>query len=157
MRMFLANILLATTWTALVGNASLGTLIAGFVLGYAILALSQPLLGVSSYFKKVFQIIGFVLFFAYELLKSNLRVAYSVIRRPKAVHSGVIAIPLDAVSDLEITGFANFVTLTPGTLSIDVSEDRQTLYIHTLYAEDAPALRKSIKNGLERKFLEVAR
>ncbi|NNJ70240.1 MAG: Na+/H+ antiporter subunit E, partial [Kiritimatiellales bacterium] len=70
---------------------------------------------------------------------------------------GVIGIPLDAETDLEITMLANIISLTPGTLSLDVSEDRKTLYIHAMYVINPEDLRNEIKDGLERRLLELLR
>jgi multicomponent Na+:H+ antiporter subunit E len=66
----------------------------------------------------------------------------------------VVAIPLEAESDLSISLLANLITLTPGSLTLDVSEDRKVLYVHTMYAEDIDQLRLGIKD-LERRVLEV--
>jgi len=60
-------------------------------------------------------------------------------------------------SDIEITLFANLVTLTPGTLSLDVSPDRGTLFVHALYVKDAEQFRRELKNGLEKRLIEVMR
>jgi multicomponent Na+:H+ antiporter subunit E len=72
---------------------------------------------------------------------------------------GVIAIPLDARTDAEITLLANLITLTPGSVSLDLSEDRRVLYIHAMYIDggDVEAYRRSIKDGLERRVLELLR
>jgi len=60
-------------------------------------------------------------------------------------------------TDLEITVFANMITLTPGTLSLDLSEDRCLLYIHVMFLDDIDQTRRQIKDGLERRLLEVMR
>jgi multicomponent Na+:H+ antiporter subunit E len=72
---------------------------------------------------------------------------------------GVVAIPLDVQTDAEITLLANLITLTPGTLSLDVSTDRRVLYIHVMYIDndDVEAVRRKIKEGFERRVLEVLR
>lgn len=157
MNTFLSNILLALAWTAVMGDMTPATFGQGFVLGYVILMFSQPFLGRSTYFRKVWQIMRFGIFFARELIESNIRVAFMVIRGADAIRPGIVAFPLDAKTDLEITFLANFITFTPGTLSLDVSEDKRTLYIHALYIDDPDALRQSIKQGLERRMLEVLR
>ncbi len=69
----------------------------------------------------------------------------------------IVAIPLDAKTDREITLLANLITLTPGTLSLDVSEDRRFLYVHAMFVEDVESFRDSIKNGFERRLLELMR
>lgn len=72
---------------------------------------------------------------------------------------GVVAIPLDAHTDAEITLLANLITLTPGSVSLDLSEDRQVLYVHAMYIDggDVEAYRRSVKEGLERRVLELLR
>lgn len=157
MSAFLWNILMAVTWAALTEQFTLGNLAAGFGLGYLILMITQPIVGRSNYCTKVRQVLGFVLYFLWELILANLRVAYEVVRPTYKMRPGVIAIPLDAQTNAEITALANFITLTPGTLSLDVSEDRKVLYIHAMYVYDREALRREIKSGLERRVLEVMR
>jgi multicomponent Na+:H+ antiporter subunit E len=72
---------------------------------------------------------------------------------------GVVAIPLDARTDAEITMLANLITLTPGSVSLDISDDRRFLYVHAMYIDggDVEAYRRSIKEGLERRVLELLR
>jgi multicomponent Na+:H+ antiporter subunit E len=72
---------------------------------------------------------------------------------------GVVAIPLDARTDFEITLLANLITLTPGSVSLDLSEDRRVLYVHAMYIDggDVEAYRRSVKEGLERRVLELLR
>src|SRR5690606_901199 len=96
-------------------------------------------------------------YFLKEMLLANLRVAYDVITPTYYMRPAVVSIPLDARTDLEITLLAMCITLTPGTLSLDVSTDRRVLYIHAMFAEDPDALRHEIKNGFERRLLELLR
>jgi len=71
---------------------------------------------------------------------------------------GVVAIPLDARTEVEITVLSNLITMTPGSLSLDVSADRRVLYLHTMYGGDDPdRLREEIKTKFERRVLEVLR
>ena len=85
------------------------------------------------------------------------------LRAPLAAESyvcpGVVAIPLDARTDAEITLLANLITLTPGSVSLDLSEDRRVLYVHAMYIDggDVEAYRRSVKEGLERRVLELLR
>jgi multicomponent Na+:H+ antiporter subunit E len=70
---------------------------------------------------------------------------------------GFIAFPLTARSDAEITLLANLITLTPGTLSVDVSDDRSTLYIHAITVGDKQALIADIAKSFEARVIEVFR
>jgi len=158
MDLFIYNILISLLWALLTGEVSVGNLTLGFVLGYAALVVLYPATGKkSSYFQKTLQFIRFVLFFTKELIVSSYRVALDVIKPLPLMRPGVIGIPLDAETDLEITMLANIISLTPGTLSLDVSEDRKTLYIHAMYVVNPDDLRREIKDGLERRLLELLR
>jgi multicomponent Na+:H+ antiporter subunit E len=117
----------------------------------------RPLLGPTQYFRKLPESIRFTFFFLRELIHSNLRVAWDVISPKSRRKPGIVAIPLDARTDIEITFLANLITLTPGTLSLDVSDDRSVLYVHGMFVEDVQLMREQIKNGFERRVLELLR
>ncbi|RFA30361.1 Na+/H+ antiporter subunit E [Alkalilimnicola ehrlichii] len=154
---FASNLVLAITWVVLTGTFTAVNLVAGFVLAYVVLRLTKrgsPQF--DRYFSKTPKFIGFIFFFIWDLLKSNLRVAYDVITPSHHMRPGVIGVPLDAETDAEITILANLITVTPGTLSLDVSGDRKTLYIHAMYIDNEEELRKDIKN-LERRVIELLR
>ncbi|NJN96394.1 MAG: Na+/H+ antiporter subunit E [Anaerolineales bacterium] len=153
--MFVLNVLLALAWMALTGQFTPINLVAGFGLGYLLLWLARPTSETATYFHKVVQIISFFFFFLGEVIIANLRVAYEVISPPLTMRPGVVAIPLDLQSDAEITLLANLITLTPGSLSLDVSADRRVLYVHSMYVDDVEAFRREIKEGFERRVREV--
>ena len=69
----------------------------------------------------------------------------------------IFAYPLKLDRDFEITLLANLITLTPGTLSVDVSEDRSILYVHAVDCSDPDSTRQDIANGFERKIMEAFR
>ena len=157
MNMFLWNILLALTWAMLSGHFNLANVVVGFIVGYGVLLLAQRVIGMSPYFRRLRRVISFIGFFLWELLLANLRVAYDVVTPPLYARPGVIAIPLEAHTAVEVTLLANLLTLTPGTLSLDVSDDGRVLYIHAMFIDDPESFRRRIKDGLERRLLEVLR
>lgn len=157
MSYFVLNMLLALAWMALTGRFSASDLISAFVIAYLVLWFCQPMLGRSRYFSKTRSTLSFMLFFLWELFQANLKVAYDVLTWRHYMKPGVVAIPLDVTRDAEITLLANLITLTPGTLSLDLSSDRKVLYIHTMYIDDVDATRRSIKEGFERRVLELFR
>ena len=154
---FLVNILLAFIWVALTGKFLYTNLAFGFILSYVIIYLMTPIKDKTAYFKRVPQVIGFFFFFFKELIKANIEVAYDVVTPTDYMKPGIIGVPLDAKTDLEITLLSNFITLTPGTLGLDVSTDRKTMYIHAMYVEDKDAFIDSIKNGFEKRLLDILR
>ena len=159
MNSFLLNILLAVAWAAVTGRFTLSSLLIGFGLGFLVLFATRRVVGSSNYGVKVRQAVGLAGFFVWNLVLANLRVALEVLTPPHLMRPGVIGIPLDAQTDAEITLLANLISLTPGTLSLDVSADRRTLYIHAMYIPggDLEAVRRQIKNGFERRVLELLR
>ncbi len=106
---------------------------------------------------KIGRIIELVLFFLWELMVANLRVAWDVVTPNQNRHKrpGVIAVPLDVQGDYAITLLACLITLTPGTLSLDVSKDRRVLYIHEMFIQDPDEVRRGIKEGFERRVIGV--
>jgi len=157
MSYFFYNIFLAMVWAFASGEISLLNLMIGFVLGYGVLWFAQPLMGPSRYFQKLPIAVRFTGFFIWQLLLSNLRVAYDVITPRLHMRPGIVAVPLDAQTDQEVTLLANLITLTPGTLSLDVSDDRRTLYVHAMFVDSPESVRDDIKKGFERRLLELIR
>ena len=157
MNALLWNLLLALAWVAATGVFSFENLVVGFLMGFLALYISRRVVGSPRYFNKVGQVISLLGFFLWELLLANLRVAHDVLTPRHYMRPGVIAVPLDAETDNEITMLSNLLTLTPGTLSLDVSVDRKVLYVHAMYIDDAEDVRRKIKDGFERRVLEVLR
>jgi multicomponent Na+:H+ antiporter subunit E len=155
MTTFLLNILLALAWVALTGQFTAGNLAIGFILGYLVLMLTRWDKDRPVYFRKFWLVIRFAAFFLYELLLANLRMAYMVLKPRYDMRPGVVAVPLDLTTDLQITLLANLLTLTPGTLALDVADDRSELFVHTAHVEDVEAFRAEVKNGFERRIKEL--
>ncbi|MEE4311582.1 MAG: Na+/H+ antiporter subunit E [candidate division KSB1 bacterium] len=107
--------------------------------------------------KKIFRLIPFTLFYIKEIIIANIRVAIAIVSPKLNFNPGVVAVPLSIESDLEILALANLITMTPGTLSLDVSTDRKVIYIHSLYVDDIENTRKDIIDGLEARILEVSK
>jgi len=93
--------------------------------------------------------------FVRELIRSALRVSWLVLQPRPLLRPGIIAYPLSVTSDRQIVLLANMITLTPGTLSIDVSDDRRTLFIHVLDVVDREALIGQIAAGFETQILRT--
>lgn len=96
--------------------------------------------------------------FLWDLLASSVQVARAVISREDITRPRLVTIPLRVTSDLEIMLVANFISLTPGTLSVDVSRDRKTLLVHDLFAgDDSEATRATVRDGIEARVLKATR
>ncbi len=152
------NLLLMLIWAGLFGSIDFWTLASGFVVSYILLHIvyrknSDGIV----YFGRAPRIIGFVTYYLWELIRSNVTVAYDIVTPQHYMKPGIVAVPLDAKTDFEITLLANLISMTPGTLSLDVSEDRSTLFVHAMYVDDPEDIRRDIKENLERRVLEVIR
>lgn len=154
---FIEIVLLSLLWAAMTEELSLANLGTGFILGYIILYSSQHILGASGFVRKFPRFFVFLAFFAKELVMANFRVAYDIVTPKYHMRPGVVAIPLDASTDLEIACLANLISLTPGTLSLDISTDRKVLYVYTMFVYDRDETVREIKEGLEQRILELSR
>ncbi|MBX3708553.1 MAG: Na+/H+ antiporter subunit E [Gammaproteobacteria bacterium] len=100
-------------------------------------------------------IVKFILLFLMEILVANFRVAHDVITPGYSAKPGVIAIPLDCKNNFEITLLVIIISLTPGTLALDVSSEKKKLYIHAMFMENKNKLIHEIKNTFEKPLLEI--
>lgn len=156
MTTFLLNILLALAWVALTGEFTPLNLLVGFGLGLLALWFTRRNGRRPPYVGKVFVVLGFTLFFVKELVMANLRMASLSFKPKSSLRPAIVAVPLDVTSDLEVTLLANLITLTPGTLTLDVSGDRRMLYVHVADIQGNPeAVRRDIKRGFERRIKEL--
>ena len=93
----------------------------------------------------------------WELIRGAVSVAWLALQPRLRLRPAIVAFPLTVTTDSQITLLANMITLTPGTLSMDVSDDRRTLYIHTIDLADREALIGRIAGGFETRVLRVMR
>jgi len=153
----LGNMLLALTWAALQSEFSLFTLFTGHVLGYVILValVRGGVLAPSPYIGRVHRVIGLAGHFLYELVRANIRLALDVATPRFQMKPGIVAVPLDATEDGQILLLTMLINTTPGSVALDVSPDRKTLYVHVMYMDSPDAAREEIKQGFERRVLDV--
>ena len=150
-------VVLALVWAGISGSFSgLNLLLGGLVGGVAVLVLREAFASPRA-LRRIRRIVSLAALFLYELVVSAVRVAIVVMRpdRSKAVRPAIIAVPLTVKSDAEITLLANMITLTPGTLSVDVAADKSVLYVHALNMADKQGMIADITNGFEKKIQEV--
>ncbi|WP_117234667.1 Na+/H+ antiporter subunit E [Vibrio maerlii] len=155
MKAFGWNMLLALAWLVLSGTYTLSNLFGGMILSYVVLAyLVRDVASFGTYFGKGPKMLNFVLFFIWDLVKSNARVAYDVLTPTHLMKPAVIAVPLDIKSDAGITVLSNLITVTPGSLALDVSTDRKVLFVHLMYFEDEQMHIAEVKK-LEAMVMEI--
>jgi multicomponent Na+:H+ antiporter subunit E len=156
---FLRVFLLAATWCLLFGSFSPGKVAAGVILGAGLLILlrRRGVIEPTSTRVRPLALLRLAGVFARELVVSNFHVIAAIFaaKRPP---TAIVAVPLEARTDAEITLFATIVTLTPGTLSMHVDEARTTLYVHVLLPpKDREHAVRDLKETFERRVLEALR
>ena len=153
--MILLNLLLALAWAALTGQFTPANFLVGCGLGYLVLWVTRRA-EAGWYFHKVVQVVRLIGYVVYELVVANLTVAWTVLLTPRArLRPGIVAVPLSLTSDTQITLLAYLITLTPGTVTLDISSDRRVLFMHTLAGADPDHVRRVVKEGFERRIAEV--
>lgn len=154
---FLMNLLLSGIWVALTGSLYYTNFLFGFFLGFFILWIMNRSEADKRYFTRVPKIILFGFYFLYQLLKANIQVAFDVITPRYFFKPGLVRYPMTAETDFEINLLSMMISLTPGTLIVDVSDDKKAIYIHVMYLTDPETFVEETKTGLERRLLEILR
>lgn len=156
---FLLNLLLSLVWVALTGHLNYTNFMFGFVMGFFILWLLARASKAEekSYFYRVPKIIWFIFYFFYDMLRANVEVTREIMTPNLNMTPGIIAYRHNLKSDFEITLLTNLIALTPGTMVLKISEDKKIIYIHGLYLEDKEKFIERLKNGLEKKLIEIIR
>ena len=157
MRPLVWNIVLAALWMGINASFTLGNFVFGFALGFVILLATRPVLGRTRYFAMLWKLPRFIAFMTWEIVLSSWAVTRAVLAPNLKIHPAMLKYPLRVKTDTEITLLANLITLTPGTLSVDVSDDKRFIYVHGLLVDDHEAVRASIRNGLELRIEELLR
>lgn len=160
MTFFALNVLLALVWASLWDSFTPVDLIGGYLFGYVALWLARRLSGSAqeeAYFRILPQIFVLFAYFVKELVKSCLMVARDCISPRPRLKPAVFRFPIGPKSDLEIFILSNLITLTPGTLTLDVTEKKDALIIHSIYAEDTEAVIADLRSGMEQRVSRVFR
>jgi len=150
MNWFLAHLAFSYLWAALLGGYDFLTLLSGFVLGFLLfrMTLNEP---TALYRRRVVAVFRFLLFYLREILLSNLRIAFDVARGRPNLKPGIVAVRAEGLSPRATVLVANLITMTPGTLSLDISEDGDRIYVHCLYLHDPDGTRRA----MEKDYVEA--
>ena len=149
------NLLLPFPWMFLNNSWTFGSFLSGYVIGLGILYLVRGFFPKRFYFITFIAIIKLILIFIKELFLSTIQVVSQVLRPRLDIRPGIFAMDIDLKDDWEVTLLSCLITLTPGTLVVDVSPDSKTLYIHSLDLEDVNEEKQQIENSFIKAMQEV--
>ncbi|CAM3777169.1 Na+/H+ antiporter subunit E [Mesobacillus zeae] len=153
----LLNVFLAFIWMFLKTSYTPATFFIGYFFGLLIIFTFRRFFSTNFYLNKVLAVIKLFLIFNKELFLSNIAVLKVILRPKLNIKPGIFALPTELTEDWEITILANLITLTPGTLVVDVSPDNKILYVHAMNIDDTQEAIDSIKNSFEKAIMEVSR
>lgn len=97
----------------------------------------------------------FLLFLVYEIFWANIRVAYAVLMPRSKIQPALVSFPLTCRKNIQITFFANIISLTPGTLALEISEDKTTLLLHTMFLKDEALLINQLRKKFESRIMVI--
>jgi multicomponent Na+:H+ antiporter subunit E len=150
-----SNVLLALAWVLMTATVSVENFIAGLLLGALMISLLPAKESKQRYGWKLLKVLSFLGYFAVEVVKANLRLIRFVLGPITAMRPAIVRVPVDLNSDLALTILANVITLTPGTLSLDIPESRDAIFVHVIDTESAEALRREVTEGFARRVKEI--
>ena len=153
----LLNVILAFVWMFLTVSFDGASFLVGYMIGLFIIFILRRFFHSRFYLVPVFVIIKLLFIFFKELILSNIAVAKVVMQRSLTIQPAIFALPTELKKEWEITVLAMLITLTPGTLVLDVSDDKSTLYIHALNSPDVHVAIESIKQSFEKTIMEVSK
>lgn len=153
----LLNVFIAFVWMFLSNSFSAATFIIGYILGLVMLFMLRRFFSTRFYMERVVAVAKLLLLFLKELIVSNIAVLRVILKPKMDIRPAIFELETKLTEDWEITLLSMLITLTPGTVVINISEDRTKLYVHTLDLEDVDNAVNSIRNTFEKAIMEVSR
>lgn len=153
----LLNVVIALTWMFLSVSFKPTTFIVGYLLGLLMLFMLRKSFRSRFYMDRIWAVVKLASLFLKELVMSNFSVLKLIVQPTMPIRPAIFAMPTVLEQDWEITLLSSLITLTPGTVVIDISDDNKTLYIHSIDFEDIDEAIDSIRNTFEKAILEVSR
>jgi multicomponent Na+:H+ antiporter subunit E len=147
----------AFTWRNLILGAGMGWLSLWMALGRGRGAQAGLSWNPRALARRAWAMGGLALYLLGQVVVSSARVIWDALTPRRRVRPGIVATPLEELSDMEIMLLVAMVTLTPGSIVLQVSEDRRVIYVHAMYIEDAEQTRRQVKQGFERRIIRAMR
>ena len=152
----LLTLLLTAVWQMLVNSITAGTLVLGLLFGILIPILTSAYWPNRPKLRRPLKIAAYVMMVLWDICVANVVVARIILfRRNSELRSNWVTIPLDLSSPEAITVLAGTITMTPGTVSSDISGCGRALLVHCLDAPDPDAVRDEIKRRYEGRLKEI--
>ncbi|MEM9425689.1 MAG: Na+/H+ antiporter subunit E [Pseudomonadota bacterium] len=152
----LLTLILAIVWVLLQNQVSAGMVVFGIILGIIIPWMTSIWWPEAPKAFRLGKMVGYSAIVIYDIIIANLEVAWIVLTVPNAkLKPAWIVVPLELKQPEAITVLAGTITLTPGTVSADLSAEGHSLLVHVLHTDDPDSVRDEIKQRYERRLLEI--
>ncbi|GAA0295399.1 multicomponent Na+:H+ antiporter subunit E [Gracilibacillus halotolerans] len=151
------NLIIAFMWMFLTESYQFPSFLTGFIIGAFLLFLLRRFIPSRFYLYRVWKFVSLILLFIKELIKSNVSIVKLVYQPKRTYNPGIFALPIDLKTNWEIAILTSLISLTPGTLSVAISDDNSLVYIHAMDLQDDKKEIESIKDSFEKAIMEVTR
>lgn len=151
----LLSLSLLLIWLLLVNQVSVGHLLLGAFLGWAIALLTRMFWIDARPVAHPIKLLRFLLLVLLDIVRANIEVAQRILGPQASLRPGFVVVPLELRDELALIMLASIISLTPGTVSADLSDDRRRLLLHCLDVADPAALVAEVKARYEAPLLEV--
>ncbi|MEH7113683.1 Na+/H+ antiporter subunit E [Neobacillus niacini] len=152
----LLNVVLAFLWMFIKVSYDPISFIKGYIFGLLVIFVLRRYFNSRFYLVRLWSFIKLIFIFIRELILSNVAIVKIVLKPRLDMRPAIFAMDTELTKDWQIMLLSNLITLTPGTLVIDVSEDNKTLFIHAMNIGEVEDEINSIKNSFEKAILEVS-
>ncbi|MFB3166377.1 Na+/H+ antiporter subunit E [Neobacillus sp. 179-C4.2 HS] len=153
----LLNVVLAFLWMFIKVSYDPISFIKGYIFGLLVIFVLRRYFHSRFYLFRLWSFIKLIFIFIKELILSNIAIVKIVLKPKLDMSPAIFAMDTVLTKDWQITLLSSLITLTPGTLVIDVSDDNKTLFIHAMNIGEVEDEINSIKNSFEKAILEVSR
>lgn len=149
------SLVILSLWLGLAGSVSIGQVLLGTVLGIVLPRLTQSFWPDPPRLVRPVTAVRLVATVLFDIVVANWQVAKRVLGPLDRLHPCFVEVPLDLEDDFIATILGGIVTMTPGTVSVDIDQERRLLLVHALDAEDPEGLVRTIKARYEAPLKEV--
>lgn len=153
--LLLNNFLLAVIWVIATGVATAENFIFGFIIGLGILWITATKKSERKYFTIIPKLGYFALFLIWKIIISNITTVKESLYSKSRLEPGIVKVPLALKDDFQVATLANLVSLTPGTMVMDISDDKKAMYVHVMHLEDKDKFIRELKEDFENKLIEL--
>lgn len=148
------SLVLFIIWQFLSDGISGASLVLGLILAWAIPQMTQGFWPERPTFFKSWRMPGYLMRVLWDIVVASVQVA-RLILSPRKPRPMFVSYPLELEQPLAITILASTISLTPGTVTVDVSDDNKILLVHALDAENSDEVINAIRDRYEKPLLEM--